>query len=136
MTTPNDHINVTKIDTYTNKEFGITSCEEMCKFQTWLDEQPTKIIFVKDALKLYRNPEVVDIVTTEAKTEKKIYKASDFKSRQQLNNFLRRNNYTWHKIAPMNEYEEDRYGESCRWQLYSEDDRTVTVSEALGEISV
>lgn len=57
-----------------------------------------------------------------------------FKSRKQLNSFLRRNGYRWCKIAPMGEHEESVYGESYRWQLYSADDRQVTVEEALKEV--
>ncbi len=131
----NDHIVASKIDPYTAQDFNISKYDEMIKFSRWLDEQKIRFQDALHALRCYRgianmpNEEEVEIRETNP-----TYTKANFKSRQELNNFLRRHGYTWHKIAPMNEDEEDRYGESWRWQLYSVDDKPVTVNEALSQI--
>lgn len=129
----NDHIAVNKIDIYTAKEFQISKYDEMVKFSRWLEDQVIRFQDAKHALRCYRG--IANMPSEdEVREAKPTYTKTDFKNRQQLNNFLRQHGYTWHQIAPMNEAEEDRYGESWRWQLFSDDDMPVTVQEALNRI--
>jgi hypothetical protein len=129
--TVNSHINVSRIPVITAKQYNVVGYDESVKFANWLNAQTTRFATVEDALKAW-NGQTVEAPQV-AETPKQ-YKESDFRSRQELNNFLRRNGYTWSKVATFGEYEESRYGESGRWQLYSSDDRAVTVAEALKEI--
>ena len=131
----NSHINVTRIDSYTAKQYNIKKYDEMVKFHQWLEVQTVRFDSAAQALQTYRGDakplETTDLVQTDKAPR---YTERSFKSRQQLNNFLRRHGYTWHKIAPMSENEESHYGESFRWQLFSSDDRPLTVEQALTEI--
>lgn len=130
----NSHIEVNKIDTITANEFSISKYDEMVRFRQWLDEQKVRFDNGRHALKVYRGKEEAPAATGQQIINEPRYTEKSFKSRQQLNSFLRRNGYTWHKIAPMGEVEESQYNESYRWQLYSADDRAVTVEQALSEI--
>jgi hypothetical protein len=119
------------MDIYTAEKFSIKTYEDSVALYNWLEEQTVKFTNLLHALKVYRGQE--DAPTATAKPQQRYTKKS-FKSRKQLNNFLRRHGYTWRKVAPMGEGEESAYGESWRWELYSSDNRVVTVDEALKEI--
>lgn len=129
----NNHIDVSKIDMYTRKEFGLSSYDDSVEFYNWLQAQEVRFTNAKHALRVYRGQE--EVPTAESKTQRQQrYTKSSFRSRQQLNGVLRRNGYIWHKVATFGEFEESEYGECYRWQLYSSDGRPVTVKEALAEI--
>jgi len=126
----NDHITVNRIDPLIAQKYNIAKYDNMVKFSQWLTAQSIKFENATQALKVYRNEEISTIQISPApKCTKK-----SFKNRQQLNSFLRSNGYKWHKLAPMNEYEESKYGESDRWALLDSSGHEYTVNEALAKI--
>lgn len=119
MTNLNKHLNPQRLSFSSKRDYELKTDQDIQDFSDWLEVQTEKFGSVQEALEVYRNGTSVQSETeTKVVTTKKTYIQSDFKSRQQLNSFLRRNGYTWHKIAPMNEAEESQYGESYRWQLF------------------
>ena len=127
----NSHIKVNRIDRYVARKYGIDKYDAMVEFSRWLKEQQVRFENGKRALQVYTGEvelATVKVQKPEARTEQ------SFRGRRPLNNHLRQHGYTWHKIAPMNENEESRYGENYRWQLFSSDDRPLTVDQALAEI--
>ena len=97
--TINSHIDTSKTPYLTAKKYGIADYSEHVKFYNWLQVQTTRFVNVEDALKAW-NGQTVE-ATPQVPEAPKQYKESDFRSRQELNSFLRRNGYTWHKIATM-----------------------------------
>lgn len=130
----NSHINISKIDTYTKEEYNIAKYDEMVKFYNWLESQTIKFTNAESALKAYRNSENTSAAEAQPQ-QAPCYTKKSFKNRQQLNSLLRRNGYRWAKVAPMGEAEENQYGESFRWELFTPANKITTVDQALKEIN-
>ncbi len=135
----NSHIDVSKIDQYTAKEYDIAKYENMVKFYGWLQAQTTRYANGKQALQAYRNV-TTETTAVEAPQSRPL---PTFKSRQQLNSYLRRNGYCWQKTTAedMDAFGADafsqRYGDrqDFVWELIAPDFRTITVNQALEEIT-
>lgn len=133
MTNLNDHISARKLDIYAKDKYGIASYDEAVKFHKWVEQQVIQFDNTVHALKVYRGEEVSSPKPNHPEDKPKRTEKS-FKSRQQVNSYLRRNGYKWYKLASMGEREESEFGECGRWALMDDDNNEYSVKEALARI--